>query len=48
MKGKQIRRIRPVPGLSREDEEKQLKQIIDIAQENLTRAEGHGFVRRTS
>ena len=39
MKGKQIRRIRPVPGLRREDEEKQLKQIIDIAQENLTRTE---------
>lgn len=39
MKGKQIRRSRPVPGLSREDEEKQLKQIIDIAQKNLIRTE---------
>ena len=33
--------FRPVPGLSREDEEKQLKEIIDIAQANLIRTESY-------
>lgn len=33
--------IRPIPGLSREDEEKQLAEIIKIAQDNLERAKGH-------
>ena len=29
--------FRPVPGLSREDEEQQLKEIIGIAKDNLDR-----------
>ncbi len=33
--------FRPVPGLSREDEEQQLKEILGIAQENLTRTESY-------
>lgn len=33
--------IRPVPGLSREEEEKQLSEIIRIAQDNLTRTENY-------
>lgn len=33
--------FRPIPGLSREDEEKQLAEIINMAQDNLERAEGH-------
>ena len=33
--------FRPIPGLSREDEEKQLAEIIKIAQDNLERAKGH-------
>lgn len=32
---------RPVPGLSREEEEKQLAGILDVAQENLKRTEGY-------
>lgn len=32
---------RPVPGLSREEEEKQLAGILDVAQENLERTEGY-------
>ena len=31
--------FRPVPGLSREDEEQQLKEIIGIAKDNLARTE---------
>lgn len=31
--------VRPVPGLSREAEEQQLKEIIGIAQANLNRTE---------
>ncbi len=33
--------FRPIPGLSREEEEKQLAEIIRIAQENLARTEGY-------
>ncbi|MDO5350623.1 MAG: 3'-5' exonuclease [Lachnospiraceae bacterium] len=33
--------FRPIPGLSREEEEKQLAEIISIAQNNLTRTEGY-------
>ena len=32
--------FRSIPGLSREEEEKQLAEIIGIAQNNLTRTEG--------
>lgn len=38
--------FRSVPGLSREDEEKQLAEIIDVAQNNLTRTEG--YIRQLS
>ncbi len=34
---KENRTFRPVPGLGREDEERQLEEIIGIAQENLER-----------
>lgn len=37
MEGKKV--FRPIPGLSREEEEKQLTEIIAVAQENLTRTE---------
>lgn len=36
----QKKTFRPVPGLSREDEEKQLSEILSIAQNNLQRTEG--------
>lgn len=39
---KENRTFRPVPGLSREDEEKQLAEIIGIAQENLERISRRG------
>ena len=39
---KENRIFRPVPGLSREDEEKQLAEIIGIAQENLERISRRG------
>lgn len=38
--------FRPIPGLSREEEEKQLAKIIDLAQTNLTRTEG--YIRKLS
>lgn len=38
--------LRPIPGLSREDEEKQLSEIIQVAQENLERTKG--YVRQLS
>lgn len=37
---KEKKTFRPIPGLSREEEEKQLAEIIRIAQENLTETEG--------
>ena len=37
---KETKQIRPVPGLSREDEEAQLSRIIAVAQENLERTAG--------
>ena len=37
----QTRPCRPVPGISRAEEEKQLKEVIAVAQENLKRTEGH-------
>ena len=37
----QTRPSRPVPGISRAEEEKQLKEVIAVAQENLKRTEGH-------
>ncbi|UWO25829.1 ATP-binding domain-containing protein [Marvinbryantia formatexigens] len=37
----QKKTFRPVPGLEREDEEKQLAEILSIAQENLERTEEH-------
>lgn len=33
--------FRPVPGLSREEEEKQLEEILEVAQENLERTKGY-------
>ena len=42
MKSEKI--VRPVPGLSRQAEEEQLKEIIDVAQDNLTRTEN--YIRR--
>ncbi|MFR8169261.1 MAG: AAA family ATPase [Marvinbryantia sp.] len=39
-KADQKKTFRPVPGLRREDEEKQLSEILMIAQENLERTEG--------
>ena len=39
-KADQKKTFRPVPGLRREDEEKQLSEILTIAQENLERTEG--------
>lgn len=39
---KENRTFRPVPGLGREDEERQLEEIIGIAQENLERTEKRG------
>ncbi len=38
---KEKRTFRPIPGLSREEEEKQLAEILDVAQENLVRTEGY-------
>ena len=38
---KEKERFRPIPGLSREDEEKQLAEIIGIAQDNLVKTENH-------
>ena len=35
------RTFRPVPGLSREEEEKQLEEILEVAQENLERTKGY-------
>ena len=35
MKMKTERIYRPIPGLTREDEEKQLQEVIGVAQENL-------------
>lgn len=40
MMEKETKQIRPVPGLSREDEEAQLARIIAVAQENLERTAG--------
>lgn len=37
---KETKRIRPVPGLSRKDEETQLARILAVAQENLERTAG--------
>lgn len=38
---KEKKAFRPIPGLSREEEEKQLAEIIELAQANLTRTEGY-------
>lgn len=38
--------LRPIPGLSREAEEEQLAEIIDVAQKNLIRTEG--YIRKLS
>ena len=38
---KPVKKCRPVPGLSREDEEKQLQEIICAAQENLERTQAY-------
>ncbi|MGN0315858.1 MAG: 3'-5' exonuclease [Fusicatenibacter sp.] len=38
--------LRPIPGLRREDEEQQLSEIIQVAQDNLTRTQG--YVRQLS
>lgn len=38
---KETKTVRPIPGLGREDEEKQLAEIISVAQENLTKTEGY-------
>lgn len=43
---KEKKASRPIPGLSREEEEKQLAEIIGIAQNNLTRTEG--YIRQLS
>lgn len=43
---KEKKTLRPVPGLSREEEEKQLAEIIDVAQDNLTRTER--YIRQLS
>ena len=42
MDARTIHKFRPIPGLSREAEEKQLAEIIRIAQDNLERAEKSG------
>lgn len=39
MKTNKTKNIHPLPGLTREDEERQLEKIIQVAQENLTRTE---------
>lgn len=38
---KEKKTFRPIPGLSREEEEQQLAEIISVAQENLIRTEGY-------
>lgn len=43
---KEDRAARPIPGLSREEEERQLARIIAVAQENLTRT--GGYIRQLS
>ncbi|MDO5425954.1 MAG: 3'-5' exonuclease [Eubacteriales bacterium] len=43
---KQNKTFRPIPGLSREEEEAQLAEILGVAQENLVRTEG--YIRQLS
>lgn len=42
MDSRSIHKFRPIPGLSREAEERQLSEIIRTAQENLEKAEKYG------